>query len=747
MIDFILRHPEAHVEASIIVFDFILILFVTIQSRAELREVAAFRGLVACGVLITIAESFQCWLLDLPGTRVNYFLVNTINMVDYLSILMLGFGLYFYFLYIYHIKPQKWWSIFTFGLFVVYIFFLILNLFNGCISIYDFENDVYVHGPLFIPVGNGVPIFAYALTVISYGFNYKKLNIRYRKAIFTVILVVASGISLQPVINSQIPITGLFASLGLFILYLTVETEDYRSLIDANESLEVAKKEAQKANEDKSIFLANMSHEIRTPLNAYLGLNEMILAHSKEKKTLEYATDMKNAGNALLSVINDVLDISKIEKGDWDIANTPYHLTDYLEDMNIIISARAKDKGLQFFMDVDENLPEYLIGDGVRIQQVLINILNNSVKYTHQGAVVFSLRGERQGNDLNLYAQISDTGIGIRPMDLEHLFERYQRVDSDKNKNVEGTGIGLTIVKSILDKMGGEIRVTSNYGMGTVTFVAIPQKIQGEETIGARQKNIQTIQRETVSDIEVWEKSILIVDDNEMNLKVLNGLLSSTKARIVAEPGGEEALAVLKKKKFDIVLTDAFMPNVDGEALLLEVKSDPDHLNYDTPFIVVTADALSDSEQKYLSMGFDGYISKPIEIQKLKEVLQRFLPDAMGHIDKNKAMDNLEDEQLYKEVLKSFYDTAQDKMNHIRDSLAENNFKEYVIYVHALKSNAKTIGAEELAQRAQRLEEIGKRLFDQNADIMDLVDLREETPLLLELYDATSQEARKRLQC
>ena len=747
MIEFFLRHPEAHIDASAVIFDFILIFFVTIQSRTELREVTAFRGLVFCGVLITVSEAVQSWLMDLPITSGGFHLIDIVNMLGYLGIIQLGFGLYYYFLYIYGIQPKKWWSVTTLSLFVVYVIFLIINLNNGCISLYDYALQKFVHGTLFAPVGNGFPIFAYLLTVISFGYNHKKLNPRYRKAIFSVIAIVASGMVLQPLINSKISVTGLFASLGLFILYLTVETEDYRKLVAANVSLEDAKKEAQQANDDKSIFLANMSHEIRTPLNAYLGLNEMILAESKEANTLEHAKDMKIAGNALLSVINDVLDISKIEKGDIGIAEKPYHLTECLEDINVIISARTKEKGLNFIMDVDESLPEHLLGDGTRIQQVLINILNNSVKYTDRGVVVFSLRGEKQGEDIRLCAQISDTGIGIRPEDLEHLFERYKRADLDKNKHVEGTGIGLAIVKNILDKMHGEIRVLSNYGMGTVTFVSVPQKIHGEETIESQKALLRSNRNHTADTLDAWEKSILIVDDNEMNLKVLNGLLSSTKARIVAEPGGEEALAVLKKKKFDIVLTDAFMPQVDGETLLLEIKSNPNHLNYDTPFVVVTADALANSEEKYLAMGFDAYISKPIELSKLKDVLKKFLPDSIGYIDKNIAMDNLSDESLYKDVLENFADTSKDKITHIKEALDGENYKDYVIYVHALKSNAKTIGAMELFEQAQNLESIGKRLFEEKSQDGDLDELKKETPKLLYLYEVTAEEAKKRVLC
>nr|MCR4675512.1 response regulator [Lachnospiraceae bacterium] len=204
---------------------------------------------------------------------------------------------------------------------------------------------------------------------------------------------------------------------------------------------------------------------------------------------------------------------------------------------------------------------------------------------------------------------------------------------------------------------------------------------------------------------------------------------------------------VLKKKKFDIVLTDAFMPKVDGEAVLNGVKTNPNHLNYDTPFIVVTADALADSREKYLAMGFDDYISKPVEMQRLKEVLKKFLPDAMGQIDSSKAMDNLASEELFKEVLGNFADTAEDKMSHIDDALKNENWKEFVIYVHALKSNAKTIGAEELGEMAQSMESLGKKVFDKKHDSKDIEELKVKTPKLLELYEKTAKEAKKREIC
>ena len=745
MVDFLLKNPEAHIQATVIVFDLILYLFVAIQSRREQREIESFRYLVVCGMVIALTDAVQGWMLDCAPTTFNYYLINTMNMVNYLGIIVFAYGLYFYFLFIFKIPLRTWWRNINIVIFAVYALALILNMYNGCISLYQFDVRAYVHGPLFFPIGNFFPIFVFSLSVISYAFNRTRLSYRYRKAIFIVIIVVVAGIFIQPVLNSQVTVTGVFISLGLFILYLTVETEDYQLLVEANEILEEAKKEAQRANEEKSEFLANMSHEIRTPLNAYLGLNEMILRESNDEKTLAYARDMKSAGNALLSVVNDVLDISKIETGNLEIVNKPYHFADMVGDIDIIISSRANNKGLKFILDIAEDLPEYLVGDATRLQQVIINVLNNSVKYTEQGVVILAVRGEVEGDNLILRMQITDTGIGIRPKDLENLFETFKRVDLEKNEQVEGTGIGLSIVKRILDMMHGEIKIHSNYGMGTQTFIGLTQRI-ADPAFTYEQRRMETAEKvvEEETSFDVWKRNILIVDDNEMNLKVLEGLLSSTKAKVTSEPGGAEALAVLKKKKFDIVLTDAFMP-VDGETVLYEVKTNPNHLNYDTPFVVVTADALSNSEEKYLAMGFDDYICKPIELTRLKEVLKKFLPDAVGYIDKNKAMDNFADEVLYNEVLKTFATSASDKISHIKSALEERNWKDYVIFVHALKSNANTIGATELGDLAKELEAIGKLLFDKTGTLEQENELIGRTPDLISLYEEVASEAQKRV--
>ena len=745
MVELLLQHPEAHIQASVIVFDVILYLFVAIQSRREQREIESFRLLVICGVVITLTDIVTGWMLDSEPTKFHFYLINSVNMLNYLAIIVFAYGLYFYFLFIFKIPLAAWWRNINLVIFAAYSICLVANLYTGSISLYQFDVHAYVHGPLFLPIGEGVPIFVYSLSIISYAFNAKRLSYRYRRAIFVVILVLISGIVLQPLINPQVTVTGVFISLGLFILYLTVETEDFRLLIEANEVLEKAKKEAQLANEEKSLFLANMSHEIRTPLNAYLGLNEMILRESSDEKTLAYARDMKSAGNALLSVVNDVLDISKIETGDLEIEEKPYHFADLIGDIEVIITSRAKNKGLDFILDIDENLPEYFVGDAGKLQQVIINVLNNSVKYTERGVVILAVRGETVENAIQLQMQITDTGIGIRQKDLENLFESFQRVDMEKNKRIEGTGIGLSIVKMILDKMGGEIRIHSNYGMGTQTYIGLTQELYDpSSTYEQRRLQKTEVIIETDINIDVWQRSILIVDDNEMNLKVLEGLLSSTKAKVVSEPGGAEALAVLKKKKFDIVLTDAFMP-VDGETVLYEVKSNPNHLNYETPFIVVTADALASSEEKYLAMGFDDYICKPIELQRLKEVLKKFLPDAVGYIDQNKAMDNFADEGLYKEVLKTFASSAEDKISHIKKALDEKSWKDYVIFVHALKSNANTIGAEELGNMAKDLEAVGKTLFDNSGSLKQEEILKEKTPNLLKLYEEVASEAQKRV--
>ncbi|WP_031556936.1 response regulator [Lachnospira multipara] len=775
MLEFLLRHDEAHIQASAIVFDIILILFSNVQVKNNKLGIS-FRNLLYCGTFLTIIETTLSWLEDLPNCALSFYVINSLNMLVYLLIITLGFGLAAYFeLSFGSFNNKKIWT-FNLIVFIAYIVILIINIFTDCISIFNLDTKLYSHGPLFYTVGVLFPVYSYGFCLFIYIRNFKNISTRIRPALSLTFLIIVVGIVFQPLVNGKITITGLLISIGMFILYMTVETHDYMQLIEANQKLLIAKEEAYNANKSKSAFLANMSHEIRTPLNAFLGLNDLIIEESMDFETLELAENIKSAGNALLSIINEILDISKIETGKIEIKNTPYNLGDIIRDIDVIIRTRAKDKGIPFIMDIDENLPNELIGDVAKIRQVIINVLNNSVKYTSSGAIVFTLRGSVQNNTLLLKMQIFDTGMGIKKEDLSHLFESYRRVDLKKNVNIEGTGLGLSIVKQSIDMMGGSISVRSNYGLGTCFYMEILQTIKSYETVHEylhmqKQNGISRI----TDSFTTPNANILIVDDNDMNIKVACGFLKSTKANLFTANGGPEGLDLLENNKYDIVFLDSFMPIIDGTQILKKIRSNPKNINYNTPIIVLTADALSGSKKKYLDQGFNDYLSKPVNASRLKEKLIKFLPKELidltnttvkdnnlstpKNIIKNEIVmpklnnhpDNLVNwkeglnlcrgnKTLYRELLDEFIRIKPEKRLEINNAFEKQDWDSYNILTHSLKSNAKTIGANLLSDAAMEMEYASRAILAGENINSNVAFIKEKHRILLKLYDDVQEE-------
>ncbi len=631
MIDILYKHPEAYFEASAIIFDLILIIFANVQTRSGKGKSRSFKVLLYVVTLLTVFEvATDGFLRDVSQDTNSCFLINLCNSLWFICVAALGFGLHEYFCNLFSIRYNravKWISIYILASFYI---IMVANIFLGWVSKYDVENDVYVHGVLY-PVGTGVLIYLYLMVVLLYFVRFKQIPNRFKFVVFMMTALVIATLFIQPFLESGIGIVGVSASLGILMLYFTVETSDHEELISATEKLEVAREEADNANAAKSVFLEDMSHEIRTPINALMGFNELILKESDNEETLMYAQDMGVAIETLLSIVSDVLDISKIESGEFTLLNEPYTLAKVIKDVEIIIRSRAETKGLDFKVEVDKNLPDELKGDETRIRQVIINILNNSVKYTKKGGIVFNVSGERDGGTANLCLTFKDTGIGIKKEDMATLFDSYQRFDvDDDNKNIEGTGLGLAIVKEIVDRLGGTIEVDSEYGVGTTFTVRFSQAIIGNKIIAEHttvKAPVKKVQKE--AKIVAPMAKVLVVDDNTMNLKVIKGLLKDTEVMVSTAEGGAEAIEVLKEDKFDIVFLDAFMPAIDGPAVFRAIKSDRNNINYSTPVIVVTADALSDSRDKFMEMGFDEYLSKPIKVDLLKNTLFRFLPDEL----------------------------------------------------------------------------------------------------------------------
>ena len=539
-----------------------------------------------------------------------------------------------------------------------------------------------------------------------------------------------------------------------------VSKNELVAILKATEMAKMEERRAKAANEAKSNFLANMSHEIRTPINAVLGMNEVILRECKDEKILEYAQNIEGAGRTLLSLINDILDFSKIEAGSMEINEAEYDFSSVLNDVYNMISIKAQQKVLELTFDIDGELPDTMYGDEMRLRQIIVNILNNAIKYTQEGAVTLTATGSRNFDDtITLKISITDTGMGIKEDDLANLFEKFKRLDVDKNKTVEGSGLGLAITSSLLDLMGGSISVESEYGKGSTFTILLPQKIVGDTKIGDFRSRITS----TVKDRKNYKEKltapdaeILVVDDTPMNHVVIRELLKPTMIKIESARSGMECLEKQHAKKYDLIFLDYRMPGMDGTETFRAIKDDKETPNKDTPILVLTANAISGARDNFLKIGFDDYLSKPIESDKLEAALIRFLPkdkviltaendestgnvftsegnadkgvsefsaddmdkvptaepwmDKLEGIDVAEGLKNCGSADSYLSILKVYYESIDSSRSNIETTYAEENWKDYTSFVHSLKSTSRTIGAMKLSKLSAKLEEAGNKL-------------------------------------
>lgn len=383
-------------------------------------------------------------------------------------------------------------------------------------------------------------------------------------------------------------------------------------------------------------FFSSMSHEIRTPINTIMGLNEMILREDVSEEVAEDAMSIRSASRMLLTLINDFLDMSKIESGKMDIVPVTYNVGAMLSDVVNMIWVRAKEKGLEFHVDVDRAVPAQLIGDEVRIKQILINVLNNAVKYTKTGSVTLSIQSQE---DKSGYVQVSysitDTGIGIKQESIPHLFTVFKRVDEESNRYIEGTGLGLSIVKQLVDLMGGDIAVNSVYTKGSTFVITLPQKVTDEETIGDFNMEFRrdpSARKHYKQSFEAPKARVLVVDDNETNLMVAEKLLRDTKVQIDTVTSGEECLKRTNQNRYDMILMDHLMPGMDGITCMHEIREQTGGLNLNTPVVVLTANAGGENHALYQREGFDGYLLKPVNGMRLEMELLKHLPREMVSI-------------------------------------------------------------------------------------------------------------------
>lgn len=416
------------------------------------------------------------------------------------------------------------------------------------------------------------------------------------------------------------PILDHFGDVTGYLVLINDLTEH----IKAMQTLEEARRQAEAANRSKSLFLSTMSHEIRTPINAVMGMSEIIVRETKEDATLEQALQIRSASHTLASIINNVLDISKIESGKMELVKQPYSVPKMLKDLKNIISLRAEKKNLELIFDIDKNTPSSLIGDEIRIRQIITNLLSNAVKYTQKGKITVTVSAEMTDSpkQVLLFVRVADTGQGIRPEQIPHLFQAYDRLDEQKVHNIEGTGLGLGIVKKLLNLMNCEIHVDSEYKKGSCFWFKLLQTVDSDIPVGSIL--FEETRPDLRSFISLPDACIMAVDDNPSNLVVLQGLLKTTKATFHAVTSGKDCLKLAAMKHFDLILMDHMMPEMDGIETFHRLKALEGNPCKDTIFVMVTANALDNARSQYLSEGFHDYLSKPVEPAELEKLLKKF---------------------------------------------------------------------------------------------------------------------------
>ncbi len=519
---------------------------------------------------------------------------------------------------------------------------------------------------------------------------------------------------------------GTVLVVGLLFLLVMAIVKTGQDLVRSERN----RQQAVTAREAQAKFLANMSHEIRTPINAVVGMNEMILRENENPDIQEYARNIQSASTMLLGLVNDILDFSKIESGLLELVEDTYSVVPMLQDELLLLNTKIVGKPIAIHIDVDPKIPSKLWGDELRIKQIITNLLSNAVKYTQEGSVTFKAFYEiTDADNIEFCFSVIDTGVGIKQEDLSNLFDSFKRLELTQNRNIEGTGLGLNIVQQLVERMQGKITVESEYGKGSNFTVTLPQKIMDRTPIGDMESAEEERRRKNQIEKSFFmapEASVLAVDDNAMNLAVVKGLLKRTKIKLDTVAGGRECLEYTKQKKYDLILMDHMMPEMDGVQALHLLQGDASNPNRKTPVIALTANAIAGCQETYLAYGFNDYISKPIQGKRLDEILIKHLPkelitfqneesgEAAGGksqeatpkveesflvVDRKLGLSySLDSEEIYGEVLDAFCEQSREYLPQLQECFDNHNWEKYGIITHAIKGNALNVGASEFSK-------------------------------------------------
>ncbi len=710
----------------------VLILYNYFIVSKNKESIQLFQRMIILALVMCIAESISVMLRGM-NTH-NVFLEYVVTQLFFACFAMLPF--YFLVYVILNIRGKNAYEKFR-NYLMIPVLILEVIIMSNPLTHYVFE--LTVEGEYQLNSGWTLIIMtavAYSVVIsllIVYRWNEIMISLKLSALMYAMLSIGSYLILLF--VNKELMISGATVVLSLIIMQLNLQNPQMIS--EAIEQEQEEKIEAIRANREKSNFLANMSHEIRTPLNVITSMNEMILRESKNEQIEDYSQRIKTAGEILISIINNVFDISKIEVGQAEIMPDEYELTDLLKELTAIGSVRSEDRHLLFLTEVDPSLPKKLYGDSQHLRQIVMNLIVNATKYTNKGSITFKASFERtKGNLINLMLSVADTGIGISEDHVAYVFDVFSRAGIEKVSNIEGTGLGLAIAKRFTEMMNGTIEVESVKGKGSTFTVKIPQEIRSHEEIGNFEIQRADYVKERRLNQQTFvapEARILIVDDNAMNRMAMKCLLNRTAVQVDVAESGIEAIKLVQKELYHIVFLDYMMPEMNGIETLHAMKELKSNRSVQAPIIALTANAVGGARQMFLAEGFDGYLAKPVLWEELESMIKGLLPEKLVIQQQNQFLEDTLDAQemeaysdalnhadislaegLYyvngditqyrkqAELFVNFYESSRKELDQI---FKTGDITTIASKIHALKGNAKSIGAVDLYYTARRMEQ------------------------------------------